>query len=330
MPRNDFINVDGTINYDNIASTPALDTHKDDRAPHGATASATANTLALRDANGNVVSALPVTNGQNPNLLFNPTFELGLIGWSKNALDTNVTITPKLDVVNGSYLSLTNSTATTIDTYYDSQHIPVGAGVVISLQVEMSTSGQTAGGGPAIQVRAFDSVGTDLGSVATLTKAIGQPWGKLVALGTTPTNTANIAVRFLYWNSSVSTFAGFRKIKVESGSIATTFSDDNTLNTVQYGSALPLAQILSGGNKKQTGFNVITVATAGTSVSLSVTFPKAFLTAPTITTSLVDGPGGTAGYINLFAFNATATGVTFVLNSYVAQTCNFNWEATGT
>ena len=330
MPRNDFINVDGTINYDNIASTPALDTHKDDRAPHGATASATANTLALRDANGNVVSALPVTNGQNPNLLFNPTFELGLIGWSKNALDTNVTITPKLDVVNGSYLSLTNSTATTIDTYYDSQHIPVGAGVVISLQVEMSTSGQTAGGGPAIQVRAFDSVGTDLGSVATLTKAIGQPWGKLVALGTTPTNTANIAVRFLYWNSSVSTFTGFRKIKVESGSIATTFSDDNTLNTVQYGSALPLAQILSGGNKKQTGTGAVTIATAGTRVNLVVTFPVAFSTTPTVTIGVTAAGTDDAGYINVRAAVASSTSVTFSVNCYLAQTINFNWEATGT
>lgn len=306
---------------DSTATTVAA--HLADTVPHGATASATANTIALRDANGNVVSNLPVT-GQNPNILFDPSFRLGSAGWT--GIGSNGFVVSFGNSGEGTYLF--NSTSPSVDpVQINSTPIPLAAGVTVTFSGEIFTGGLSSGLGAFLQIQYYN--GTTLLSASEIDAPNGVGWTRYSLTVTAPTYCTNVVV-VCGIHLGTNTGVGFRKIKLEKGSVATTFSDDNTLNTLQYGGVLPLAQVLSGGNKKQTGSNSMTVATAGTAVHAIITFPVAFATAPTITIGMVSAPSGTSGYINVFPSAATATGMDVYVNSYIAQTIGFNWEATGT
>jgi len=313
-----LINALNTASNTHIANTTTA---------HGATTLSTANTIALRDANGNVVSNLPVSR-QNPNLAFNSSFRLALAGWTLINKEANTTVTTPFDA-NGGEIVFTSSIATTDNSFYDSAPIPVVAGDIYTLSVEMSTLGQTVGTVPSMEIDWYD-VGSVLLSVSYLVaSAIGLNYTKYSLTDTAPTGAVTCNLRVVYRNTVISTFTGFREIKFEKGSVATTYSDDNTLNTVQYGSVLPLAQILSGGNKKQSGTSSVIITTAGTAVAVTVTFAVPFTTVPTITLGITSATGD-AGYNNVRASTVSTTAVTFTGNSYLAQTLGFNWEATGT
>lgn len=314
-----------TKNKPGRINVPDLNNHILDNAPHGATPTVIANKLALRDANGN----LPVNfsiSGHNPNLLFNPSARLGLAGWTVgqgvSAWSTGFGSTGE-----GGYFQSPTVTAGSFYTL-EGQKIPVLAGQVYILSGEISTLGLTASGA-YIQVPFYNSGMTYLSETDSTLVSFGQGYARYIITVTVPTNATYMKVGLVLNNAAVG-YAQFRKIKVEVGSIATTFSDDNTLNTVQYGSALPLAQILSGGNKKQTGSSSVTIATAGLSVSVTVTFPVSFTTLPIVTIGVTTVTSGDSGYINVRADLTTLTSITFKVNSYLAQTINFNWEATGT
>lgn len=200
--------------------------------------SATANTVAVRDANGNVVSNLPVTSGMNPNLLFNPTFALGSAGWI--GLDTP--FKPYFGTY-GEGSMLTNnegpysSGSGTLGVR--SGNIPMSANQVLSLSAEITTSGLTAGNFE-VQVNAYDSTGTFLEQAAIAVSSVAG-WKKYSMPFTTPASTSYVMI-YVYMpaNSSASQFGvAVRKIKLEAGSVATTFTDDNTFNILQYGSLIP-------------------------------------------------------------------------------------------
>lgn len=301
--------------------------HEANTSPHGATASATANTIALRDANGNVVSNLPVTNRMNPNLLFNPTFRFGLTGWTlTNSGGSNWVATfgyyGEGGVVNCG--SVTNGTPV-----LTSRSIPCNPGVTITLSGEMYTGGVTAGS-QNFDVQFSDSSHAiiSIGNRVSVTTQNG--WTRYSVTNTSPANTAYVNVRLYGDTSFTTTNSGWRKIKLEQGSIATTFSDDNTLNTVQYGGVLPLAQILSGGNKVQSGTNTLTVATAGTQVQVGVTLPVQFATIPLVYPVISYSSIDISTFQNAIAGLVTVSGFALYVNSGKAQTLTINWTAIGT
>ena len=87
----------------------------------------------------------------------------------------------------------------------------------------------------------------------------------------------------------------------------------------------------SGGKRIQQGSSSATIVTPGTAVTVAVTFPIAYATAPTaqqIKLTLTSSAGGTAGYINLTPESMTPTGFTARVNGYVAGLVTFGWEAT--
>lgn len=91
-----------------------------------------------------------------------------------------------------------------------------------------------------------------------------------------------------------------------------------------------VVRAISGGYLTESGQTNIVVSTAGSGVSLAITFSTAFpngcdCVLPVIITTSV----GTAGYINLSANNASKTGFTLGANSYVSQTIAVQWIAFG-
>ncbi len=85
----------------------------------------------------------------------------------------------------------------------------------------------------------------------------------------------------------------------------------------------------SGGKRIQIGTANGTIVTPGTAVTVAVTFPIAYASAPEIKLALKSSAGGTAGYINIFAESVTTTGFTLRLNAYVAGAISVGWEAIG-
>lgn len=289
-----------------------------------AVVTATANTIPRRDANSNVVSAYPVSNGQNPNLLFNPSFRLGSTGWSgigSNGFASQFGI-------GGEGSILQNATSTTSSSVQVDNHlnyIPASASTQFTISGEMYASGVTAGS-IGLQWYAYDTNKAPI-SGGSVSATNGQGWTKYSLTFTTPANTVYLQIACLISANTTNTNAGWRKIKVEAGSFATTFSDDNTVNTQQYGTILPFLQVLSGGNKLESGTGSITV-TANTANSVTITLPAAFANAPLPFATLTGGTPGTNQTV-ITAWNASTTSFTVSLISAVGATYNFNWFAIG-
>lgn len=85
---------------------------------------------------------------------------------------------------------------------------------------------------------------------------------------------------------------------------------------------------LLGGKKIQTGSANVTV-TAGTAATVAITFPNTFASAPMVFLSVGSFTVNDQGYINLSGLNATATGFTLRVNSYISQTVAVNWIVIG-
>jgi hypothetical protein len=114
--------------------------------------------------------------------------------------------------------------------------------------------------------------------------------------------------------------------KTQTGAIFTTTGSHNSNEDVTF--FLPNTAGLAA--KMEVGSGTIAVATAGTAVTLTVTFPTPFKNPPQIESVSLNGASvGTAGYINLMGTAATATQFTLTANSYVAQTLTFDWVAVG-
>lgn len=72
----------------------------------------------------------------------------------------------------------------------------------------------------------------------------------------------------------------------------------------------------------------VTLATAGTPVTASVSFSRPFAAAPTVLLTLT-GAGNVGAYINVLATSVTTTGFTLQAASGAAQTITVRWLAYG-
>jgi hypothetical protein len=207
--------------------------------------SADPNTVAVRDQNGNVQQK-NVLGSINPNLLFNPTGRGGLNGWTPPS-GTPATYIARMGTAGeGGYFLATTSSSLSAGTSLKSTNIPAGAGQTYTVSGELYTSGQTSGTA-SIELRALDSSNNDLGVVATAQTTNGKSWTFVSASGTTPSGTSYLQVRLVLSAGSSTTNTGWRRIKVEIGSLATTFVDDNTLNVIQYAQQLFPSQFSTNG-----------------------------------------------------------------------------------
>lgn len=257
------------------------------------------------DANGNVITNFPTSKGQNPNLLFNPSSRMGLNGWSNTGYSGSSWSASFGTLGEGGAFGTSSNTGAGQYDVLQSTKIPMSASQTIAVQAEFFLPGGLANSSSYIQVNALDSTGTNLGN--TTFSGTGVGWTKNSTTYTTPANTASIQIALVV-PPSVTIPGGngisFRKVKVELGSVATTFSDDSTLNYQQYGSVLPLLQSVSGGNKMQSG-NAFPTATLNTWVTITVTFPTAFTSAPTVTATFSQN-GTTRVHITASAITTTS------------------------
>lgn len=205
------------------------------------TANMTPGTIPIRDPNGN----MPVPNVLgviNQNLLFNGGFGLGSAGWS--GIGSNGFHNVFGSGGEGSMLFNQTSTGSSVAAV-TSTPIPVSAGTTLTLSADMSAAGVTAGS-IYTQLIFYDSSGNSISGGSSIHATNGQSWTRYSAQVVSPANCDHALIFCAVAASTTITGsgAGWKRIKVEQGSIATTFSDDSTLNTVQY--AQQLAGVFSG------------------------------------------------------------------------------------
>jgi hypothetical protein len=286
----------------------------------------TAGTISYYDATGNIPINCLVTKGSHiPNLLFNSNFKYGTIGWS--GIGSN-----GFGLVygaNGETEYIVNNTSNSGVSIQTVPHIPMSGGLPVTLSAEMfsiATSGSFY-----VQIRFWNSSNVQVGGF-NVNATLNTGWTKYSGTGNTPTGTAYADIRIIQDGAVVvNTNTAWRKIKVEYSPFATAYSDDSTLDLVNYNSYQPFVQLMGSvtGLKIQTGVANITVSSAGAPASASIIFPTAFASISQVFAVLYNETSATATYINVNAINWTANGFTLVANSGVAQTLNIAWLAIG-
>lgn len=116
--------------------------------------------------------------------------------------------------------------------------------------------------------------------------------------------------------------------KTQNGAIIQTTATHNVSDDVTF----LLKNVTGQSVNLQTGQGTATVATAGTAVTVNVTFPTAYQKIPQNVRVLVAGSsGGNAGYLNAYTdpTSWTTTGFTVTVNAYVAGTIKFSWISIG-
>lgn len=88
-------------------------------------------------------------------------------------------------------------------------------------------------------------------------------------------------------------------------------------------------KVLSGGTKTQSGTGGGTVATAGVSVTVTITFDVPFSSPPVGIATLAGVESGDLGYIIVRVASTTTTTMSVIINSYLAQGVTFSWVAVG-
>lgn len=302
--------------------------------PHGTTAAqvgaipsaekGAANGVATLGADSKVpLSQVP----QGTNLLFNPSARFGLAGWTANgALPGNWSaIFGKYG--EAGYFNFYGSVAANAFESIASTRIPMGPGHTIAVSAEMHTANQT-GGRVYFEIACYDAAGEFLGFICTKDATLGLPnWKLYTATSVTPANTASIQINLVVAEGANTTLTAFRRVKIESGNLVTPFTDDASLNTVQYANKIPFMQNQSGGSVVQSGeFN------SGSSAGFyNITFPKAFTSAPKVLVSFAGGASTTSSIVvNITAISTT--GFSIYVNGGVSGGTPLNkvfWTAIG-
>jgi len=173
----------------------------------------------------------------NPNLLFNPTGELGLAGWTpfgqnpENWFATGA----KAEGPIFSYAGINNTTALPAQANMVSEKIPALANSAYSIQAEANTTMLTAGA-MGVQVEAYDASGTFLQVVAKLewtgADKIFTPKHKSF---TTPANTDHLRVIQFVSPGTMGAYGPImRRIYLHFGLYAQDYDDQGTFNTLTY------------------------------------------------------------------------------------------------
>jgi hypothetical protein len=89
-------------------------------------------------------------------------------------------------------------------------------------------------------------------------------------------------------------------------------------------------RLLKGeGERVESGSNSLSVATAGTAVTVSITFKQQYAKPPKRIRLDLTAVAGSAGYINAWATNITKSGFTLNVNAYLAGSYTVGWDSFG-
>ena len=195
--------------------------------------------------------SLQRTFGQNPNLLFNSSANLGLAGWTESDGGWNTDgLTDSDDRLEAIfYYTGTNASANLKN--YKEIEVNVGDTVVISGGV----LNWVAGGTSSAQLIAYESNGTEIGVVCQITANAGQTnWSW--ASGVVPANTAYCEVTLNAYAAASGTEIGFARLKVEKSKYPTLYSDEQTYDFGHHDVQLiggPMYRITRLGNQNAAG-----------------------------------------------------------------------------
>jgi hypothetical protein len=257
-----------------------------------------------------------------------PTFA-GLTVTGNTSLNNNVTLASGKTFTNngtitGGTVSGLSNLSTTRNTLDDGTGKATFSGLATFNGGITVPSGQTTTiNGPL--VGAYQSNGDITGSVSdlngnTFAVAIAAPSGATVdPFGITTGGGASAVKAFSVSKTNV---VATKNNTLDDGSGNAMFA--STVKAQGYN----LAEILSGGYKIQSGGGSGAVTTGGTPVTVNITFPVAFSSAPTAF-AVPTSANNDAGYVNVRVTTVSATGMTVQINSYTAQTVWFSWLAIG-
>lgn len=165
-----------------------------------------------------------ITAKANPNLLYNGSGEFGDIGWSGAAFGGLV------DPVTARGSQFVNAAALAAPAADQSTIINVGPAIALTLTGGIDAHGVTSGVLSA-KLTAYKADGTNLGTVCAITGTNGAAWAHTTASGTTPALTAYVQLsKGISGTVSVTSGgAGFKRMKVELGNVATLYSQEASI-----------------------------------------------------------------------------------------------------
>ena len=162
----------------------------------------------------------------NPNLLFNGSAELGVIGgWGPNGFVDAYTG----GTAEGTYFS--NKVAINSNSYVGSNSIAIGANTPLTLSGEIHAGGVTAGAAWFRMVY-LNASGGVLGTSPNITTTNGYGWSFKSDSRTTPAGTASVYVQLGVEGTSVAVVVGgvsWRRLKLEYGSSPSLYSQEATI-----------------------------------------------------------------------------------------------------
>lgn len=169
----------------------------------------------------------------NYNLLYNPTFNRSLEGWTPWRTDTGDWTTVQASA-DGDYATFAGNVAAAKYNGLESTKFKVNPSKKYAVGFDVNTQGLTSG---VFQLQiVWYGASNNLLSSATPTEIpAGQDWAPYVHKATAPANAAFASVRFRMGNNVsavTNTSTKIRRIKAEQGENSTSYSDDSTLGNI--------------------------------------------------------------------------------------------------
>ena len=188
------------------------------------------------------VTQVQVSLAPSPNLVYNPRAANGSNGW--NFIGTSgaqFAAVPEFFGKTGSIfrfgpyasgvaidVGIVTPTASMI-------YIPSAGGRQFTLSADMYWHANSGASAPALQLRWYNSsnVEIDTGNRPTVAASATNTWQRRSVTGTAPAGTAYAAVNYRQTSTTTAAnaYAAVTNIKMESGNVATPFSDDATVNS---------------------------------------------------------------------------------------------------
>ncbi|WP_425599331.1 host specificity factor TipJ family phage tail protein, partial [Xanthomonas arboricola] len=173
-------------------------------------------------AQGTALTSVTAKTNVNGNMLVNPTFSQGALGWT---LPTGMSIANEARF--GYYLAFGFNQATANGLAAVQDRVAPAGTYTVATDVYRNSSVGTA----RIELSYLNSSGQPVGgaTVATDSSIVGA-WQRIVASAPPATGTTTIRVRLIceQTNANVS----FRRVKLEAGSGSTLYTDENSVNTM--------------------------------------------------------------------------------------------------
>lgn len=189
-----------------------------------------------------------------PNLLFNGSGEFGVSGW---VMAPGPAFSQQVDQTGGigSFFANT-STMSNASGYIGSPLVQIGQNAAVTESIDVANF--ATAGTLVLTLAAYNSGGTFISNVASLTVPNGTPLQRYTLTGTTPAGTASVQAYWTYTGVSASPFGiAIRRLKIEQGATASLYSQEASIATLAGG--MPVV-----GTARNVAMNVASASSTAT------------------------------------------------------------------